>query len=135
MVVAEQGFAGFDGVAGAELSGLFGEMDVWLGGEQRADLIGAMSDDDEDGSASSLASGLDDVGDHGAAADFVEDFGGVGEHAFAVAGGEDDGDRSLHRTGLLLAWNRSWWRDLTGGLRGGSKGEAWLEGVGGDLSD
>ncbi|KJJ10160.1 hypothetical protein HMPREF3156_02810 [Neisseria sp. HMSC06F02] len=79
---------GFDGVAGAELFGLFDPNDVAFDGVQN--LVFAVSDDDADVLGIQGGGGVDNALDHGLAADSVQHFGHFGIHARAFAGGEDD---------------------------------------------
>ena len=82
------GQGGFDGVAGAELFGLFDPDDIAFDSIQN--LLFAVSDDDADVLRIQCGGGVDNALNHGLAADAVQHFGHFGIHARAFACGEDN---------------------------------------------
>ena len=95
-VILEQRVARLDGVAGAELSLLGGEMDVGLAVQRHPDLVGAIADDDDDRPGPRPPRGLDHVADHRPAADLVEDLGLLRLHPLAMPRRQDDRHRTLY---------------------------------------
>ena len=70
-LVIEDGFGHEGGVAGAEAFGLFDEFAVGVLGECVADVLSAVSGDDDAARDACGAAGLDDPADHWAVGDLV----------------------------------------------------------------
>ena len=124
----EKRLAAHDGVTGAELLGLLGELNTHAadaGGatEGGADEVLLVANDENDSAAPGDATGVNHGMNHGPTTDGVEDFGQVRGHPGAFAGSEDDRDgcwRSHRNAGAARRdrgrWARHRWNRSNGEL-------------------